>query len=127
MLKGKYCMKKLSRLDPDHFLSLALPCPRSLILQQLNIFKVFFMRHLGLVGLLANMLVGRSRFETGWVIVLCICTKYFLLLHAAETGMSGSYIGHLAQVQNSPFYVCEKFQNYSMLTCGSMKEEEQGP
>ena len=78
MLKGKYCMKKLSRLDPDHFLSLALPCPRSLILQQLNIFKVFFMRHLGLVGLLANMLVGRSRFETGWVIVLCICTKYFL-------------------------------------------------
>ena len=85
------------------------------------------MRHLGLVGLLANMLVGRSRFETGWVIVLCICTKYFLLLHAAETGMSGSYIGHLAQVQNSPFYVCEKFQNYCMLTCGSMKEEEQGP
>ena len=41
MLKGKYCMKKRSRLDPDHFLSLALPCPRSLILQQLNIFKVF--------------------------------------------------------------------------------------
>ena len=103
MVKGKYCMKKWSWLDPDHFLSLALPCPRSLILQQLNIFKVFFMRHLGLVGLLANMLVGRSRFETGWVIVLCICTKYFLLLHAAETGMSGSYIGHLAQVQNSPF------------------------
>ena len=78
MLKGKYCMKKWSRLDPDHFLSLAFPCPRSLILQQLNIFKVFFMRQLGLVGLLANMLVGRSRFETGWVIVLCICTKYFL-------------------------------------------------
>ena len=78
MLKGKYCMKKWSRLDPDHFLSLALSCPRSLILQQLNIFKVFFMRHLGLVDLLANMLVGRSRFETGWVIELCTCTKYFL-------------------------------------------------
>ena len=41
--------------------------------------------------------------------------------------MSSGYIGHLAQVQNSPFYVSEKFQNYSMLTCGSMKEEEQGP
>ena len=41
--------------------------------------------------------------------------------------MSGSYIGHLAQVQNPPYYVCEKFQNYCMLTCGSMKEEEQGP
>lgn len=78
MLKGKYCMKKWSRLDPDHFLSSASPCPRSLILQQLNIFKVFFMRHLGLVDLLANMLVGRSRFETGWVIELCTCTKYFL-------------------------------------------------
>ena len=62
MLRGKYCMKKWSRLDPDHFLSLALPCPRSLILQLLNIFKVFFMRQ-GLVGLLANILVGRSRFE----------------------------------------------------------------
>ena len=77
MLKGKYCMKKWSRLDPDHFLSLALPCPRSLILQLFNIFKVFFMRQ-GLVGLLANILVGRSRFETGWVIVLCTCSKYFL-------------------------------------------------
>lgn len=71
-------MKKWSRLDPDHFLSLASPCPRSLILQQLNIFRVFFMRLLGLVGLLANMLVGRSRFETDWVIVLCTCSKYFL-------------------------------------------------
>ena len=42
MLKGKYCMKKWSGLDPDHFLSSASPCPRSLILQQLNIFKIFF-------------------------------------------------------------------------------------
>ena len=81
MLKGKYCMKKWSRLDPDHFLSLALPCPRSLILQQLNIFKVFFMRHLGLVGLLANMLVGRSRFETGWVLCCVFAQNTFCVAY----------------------------------------------